>query len=102
MYTQHEQREIEREQEHEAMKAELYELRKDLNALTQGFFAQNKRLDLIESVFKKLAEFDMRLDTLEFNSNAPVKPGISEKLATLEYRLDHIHDFLTQGEIVNE
>jgi hypothetical protein len=55
-----------------------------------------KRLDLLESVFKKLAEIDMRLDTLEFNSNAPTKPGISEKLSTLEYKLEHVLDFLNK------
>ena len=58
----------------------------------------NKRLDLLESVFKKLMEFDMRLDTLEFNSNAPVKPGISEKLASLEYKLESVLEFLTPKE----
>ena len=54
-----------------------------------------RRCDLLESVFKKLMEFDMRLDTLEFNSNLPVKPGISEKLATAESQLEHIIEFLT-------
>lgn len=62
----------------------------------------NHRVALCERVFKKLMEFDMRLDTLEFNSNAPVKPGISEKLATLEYKIETIFETINPKEQVNE
>lgn len=55
----------------------------------------DKRLSLLESVFKKLAEIDMRLDILEFNSNSPVKPSISEKLYTMEHNLNSIIEFLS-------
>ncbi len=62
----------------------------------------NHRLALCERVFKRLMEFDMRLDTLEFNCNLPVRPGISEKLATLEHKLESVLEFLTKKEQVDE
>lgn len=71
--------------------------------LLAGVVAQLiKRIDLLESVFKKMMEFDMRLDTLEFNSDLPVKPGISEKLATLEFKINSLMEFINNEEIVNE
>lgn len=48
------------------------------------------RIDLLESVFKKICEFDSRLDTLEFNSNLPVKPSISEMLLDLRLRVEKL------------
>jgi hypothetical protein len=35
-----------------------------------------------------MMEFDMRLDTLEFNCELPVKPAISAKLMDLQLRLE--------------
>ncbi len=48
------------------------------------------RIDLLERVFKKICEFDSRLDTLEFNSNLPVKPSISEMLLDLRLRVEKL------------
>jgi hypothetical protein len=73
----------------------------DLINLNMDIDDINNRLDLLESVFKKLAEFDMRLDTLEFNSNLPVKPGISESLADLRFRVEELEN-LNHKEKVNE
>ncbi len=46
------------------------------------------RVSLCERIFKKMMEFDMRLDTLEFNCELPVKPAISLKLTDLQLRIE--------------
>lgn len=48
------------------------------------------RVDLLEKIFKKICEFDARLDTLEFNSNVPVKPAIAELLLDLRLRVENL------------
>lgn len=58
----------------------------------------HKRLDLLERVFGRIMQLDMRLDTLEFNSGVPVKPAISERLLALELKLNE----LTNKEEVDE
>lgn len=63
--------------------------------------AIEKRLRLLEKVFGKLMQFDMRLDTLEFNANLPVKPSISEKLLDLQLRLEKL-EHVNQKEDIHE
>lgn len=62
----------------------------------------NKRIDLLEKIFSRVMQQDLRLDTLEFNSNLPVKPGISERLADLTNRIDIVETIINQGETINE
>ena len=56
------------------------------------------RVSICERIFKKMMEFDMRLDTLEFNCDLPVKPGISEKLMDLQLRLETLEGKNDDGE----
>lgn len=62
----------------------------------------NKRLDLMESVFKHLASIDMRLDTLEFNSDVNVKPAIGEKLLDMRLRLETLEEIINQPKPENQ
>lgn len=53
-----------------------------------------KRVEMLEKIFGKIMQLDMRIDTLEFNCNLPVKPAISEKLLDMELRLQKLESLL--------
>lgn len=61
-----------------------------------------RRVYLLESIFKKIAEFDSRIDTLEFNANLPMKPAISEKLLDIQLRLEKLELLTNQKEVSDE
>lgn len=48
------------------------------------------RIGLLERVYAKMMEQDLRLDTLEFNLDLPCKPAISDRLADILRRLDKL------------
>ena len=58
----------------------------------------NKRLELIEKVFIKIMQHDVRLHTLEFNSNTPVQPSSAERLMDMQHRLERLESYLLNGE----
>ena len=58
----------------------------------------NKRLELIEKVFIKIMQHDVRLHTLEFNSNIQPQPSSMERLMDFQYRLERLESYLLNGE----
>ncbi len=58
----------------------------------------NYRLELCEKVFIKIMQHDIRLQTLEFNSDKPVQPSASEKLLDMQLRLERLESYLLNGE----
>lgn len=58
----------------------------------------NCRLELCEKVFIKILQHDIRLSTLEFNSDKPVKPSSAEKLIDMQHRLERLESYLLNGE----
>lgn len=58
----------------------------------------NSRLELIEKVFIKIMQHDIRLQTLEFNSDTPVQPSAAEKLMDMQMRLERLESYLLNGE----
>jgi len=67
-------------------------LKHEIKSLYDGFFMQQKKIDLLEKIYGRVMQQDMRIDTLEFNSNLPVKPGISEALADLRFRVEQLEN----------
>ena len=57
----------------------------------------DERLDLCERIFGKIMELDARIDTLEFNSDLPVKPAISTQLLDLRLRVETLEEIINQG-----
>ena len=58
----------------------------------------SKRIDTLEKIFGKIMEINLRLDTLEFNSDHPVRPAIGEKLLTLHMRIEKLEQLLLPKE----
>lgn len=54
----------------------------------------NKRLELIEKVFSKILQLDVRLQTVEFLLNLPTDPSVNESLMDIQYRLERLESFL--------
>ena len=82
--------------------SDIQQLKHDMRRICETQAALNKRLDLVERIFSKVMQQDLRIDTLEFNSNLPVKPGISECLANLIYRVEGLEILLTKKEVEDE
>ena len=73
-----------------------------LDTLANEIRHLSKRLDLVERIFSRVMQQDLRLDTLEFNSNLPVKPGISACLGNLIHRIETIESIINQEEIEDD
>ena len=54
----------------------------------------NLRIELCEKVFIKILQHDVRLMSLEFNSDKPVNPSAAEKLMDLQLRLERLESYL--------
>lgn len=53
-----------------------------------------KRIVLLERVFGRLMQFDLRLDNLEFHSGQPIKPALNETIFDLKLRIDAVENQL--------
>jgi len=53
-----------------------------------------KRLSQVEKLFTHLMQLQLRLDTLEFNSELPVQPSSAERLASMERRQKKLESLL--------
>lgn len=82
--------------------SDIQQLKHDMKRICNTQAMINKRLDLVERIFSKVMQQDLRIDTLEFNSGLPVKPGISECLANLIYRVESLEISLTKKEVEDE
>jgi hypothetical protein len=67
--------------------APLYELISTVELL-------EKRVVLLERVFGRLMQYDLRLDNLEFHSGQPMKPVFNEVLMDIKCRLTAIEENL--------
>ena len=52
-----------------------------------------KRVVLLERVFGRLMQFDLRLDNLEFHSGQPIKPALNESMMEMKLRLSALEEF---------
>ncbi len=61
-----------------------------------------KRVELCEKVFIKIMQLDVRLHTLEFNSDIPTSPSSAERIMDFEMRIKRLESLLIKTENGNE
>lgn len=51
---------------------------------------------MLEKVFSRIMQHDIRLETLEFNAESITNPSLNERLFDIKLRLDKIEDQLNK------
>lgn len=70
----------------------------DIDNVLTAIIDLQKRIKLCERIYCRLLQFDLRLETLEFNNALPVKPSATERLMDMQHRLERLESYLLNGE----